>query len=186
MLVLTFIIAGSTDTFFPNASVLISYYFLFAILAIIISKHFKCSKTEHCNQQYKPNLIFTFIPIVLLFVSWALLFFLPQMTSAAQVGYYILKEISNPVGKLLLRILSLLFGHSIKAINADIHTVEHTIPIPEENELTWLSKILQWITIWGGIVLFGLLTIFTIGWLLYSFWKWLSLKTELDIEKKVF
>ena len=105
---------------------------------------------------------------------------------AAQAGYHILKVIANPIGKLLLKILSLLFGFS--NFPADVSSTDPaglSIPIADENELSWLGRILQWIITFGGILLFSILTILTIGWLLYSLWKWLSLKTELDIEKKV-
>lgn len=67
MLVLTFIIAGSTDTFFPNASVLISYYFLFAILAIIISKHLNAQKQ---------NIAISSINLILYSLLFQLYFFL--------------------------------------------------------------------------------------------------------------
>ncbi|HNR64931.1 MAG TPA: DUF4129 domain-containing protein [Atribacterota bacterium] len=187
MLVLTFIIAGSTDIIFPRAGILISYYFLFSMLAIIIAQQSKSSKIEYGNKPGISNLIFTSIPVILLFASWVLLFFLPQMTSAAQAGYYILKVIANPIGKLLLKILSLLFGSS--NLPADVSSTDPaglSIPIADENELSWLGKILQWIITFGGILLFSVLTILTIGWLLYSLWKWLSLKTELDIERKGF
>lgn len=189
MLVLTFIIAGSTDITFPRAGILISYYFLFSMLAIIIAQQSKSSKIEYDNKRGISNLIFTSIPVILLFASWVLLFFLPQMTSAAQAGYHILKVIANPIGKFLLKILSLLFGFSnfpaaVSSTSTDPAAL--SIPIADENELSWLGRILQWIITFGGILLFSILTILTIGWLLYSLWKWLSLKTELDIERKGF
>ena len=185
MLVLTFIIAGSTDIIFPRAGILISYYFLFSMLSIIIAQQSKSSKIEYDNKPGISNLIFTSIPVILLFASWVLLFFLPQMTSAAQAGYYILKVVANPIGKLLLKILSLLFGfNNLPAAVSSTDPAGSSIPIVDENELSWLGKILQWIITFGGILLFSILTILTIGWLLYSFWKWLSSKTELDIEKK--
>ncbi len=159
------------------------------MLAIIIAQQSKSSKIEYDNKRGISNLIFTSIPVILLFASWVLLFFLPQMTSAAQAGYHILKVIANPIGKFLLKILSLLFGFS--NFPADVSSTSTdpavlSIPIADENELSWLGRILQWIIAFGGILLFSMLTILTIGWLLYSLWKWLSLKTELDIERKGF
>ena len=187
MLVLTFIIAGSTDTVFPNASVLISYYFLFSILAIIISKHSNSSKVEYFKKQCNPNLIFTLIPVIVLFISWLLLFLLPQMTSAAHAGYYIMRIISNPIGRFLSKILYFIFGFGTRPINNDpINTADYTMVIPEENGLNWLGNTLHWIITWSGIALFGLLTIIIFGWMFFSFYKWLSLKKELDIEKKGF
>lgn len=187
MLVLAFIITGGTDIVFPRASILIGYYFIFSILAIIIAQHFKSSKRKYYNHPGKGNLIFTSVPIILLFISWMLLFFLPQMTSAAQASYYILKIIANPIGKLLLKILSFFFGFSkLPSTAGPANPLDSTITIPEDSGLSWLGRILQWIITFGGILLLSILTVLAIGWLFYSFWKWLSLKTELDIEKKGF
>ncbi len=187
MLVLTFIIAGSTDIVFPRASILIGYYFLFSMLAIIVVQQSKSSKLKYHNKLHSGNLLFTSIPVILLFTSWILLFFLPQMTSVAQTGYYILKVIANPIGKLLLKILSLLFGfRNLPSEVSSTTPIGSTIPVPEEGELSWLGRILQWIITFVGFLLFGVLTLLLIGWLLYSLWKWLSLKTESDIGKKWF
>ncbi len=187
MLVLTFIISGSTGTPFPNSSVLISYYFLFSMLTMILSQNLRSSKIKSNNQYGKKWILFGLIPILLLLFSWISLFFLPQMTSAAQAGYYLLKVISNPIGNILLKIISFLFGFGYRTVEVSpIHSADPAISLPDSNELSWLDKILQWILIWGGIFLLILLTILVIGWLLFSLWKWFSLKTELDIAKKGF
>ena len=187
MLVLTFIISGSTNTLFPNASILISYYFLFSMLAIILAQNSRSLKTKFDSQFSKTKLIFTFIPVLLLLVSWAFLFFLPQMTSVAQASYNILKVVSNPIGKFLLKILIFLFGFGYHTTDiSPTHSSDSAISLLDGNELSWLGKILQWILTWGGILLLILLTTLAIGWLLFSLWKWFSLKTTLDIEKKGF
>ncbi len=187
LLALTFIISGGTNTIFPNSNLLISYYFLFSMLAIILSQNSKNSKMNYTDRDNKSDFIFTSIPVIFLLVSWVLLFFLPQMTSVAEASYYVLKVVSNPIGRFLLKILSFFFGSG--KLSADVSSnspVSSGMPIPEENQLSWLGRIFQWIITWGGIVLFSFLTILTIGYLLYSLWKWFSLKTELNIEKKGF
>jgi len=187
MLVLTFIISGAMNTLFPNSNVLICYYFLFSMMAIIIAQNLRSSKTNYYKQFKESRWIFTIIPVFLLLFSWVLLFLLPQMTSAAQAGYYILKVISNPIGKLLLKILFFLFGFRSRATEVGyIDLVDSTMPLPESNKLSWWGRMLQWILTWGGISLLILLTILALGWLLYSLWKWLSLKTELNIDRKWF
>ena len=187
MLVVAFIISGSTNTVFPDSNLLISYYFLFSMLAIILSQNSKSTKIGLADNNNKSDLIFTSIPVIFLLVSWVLLFFLPQMTSVAQASYQVIKVVSNPIGKILLKILTFLFGsHRISSDVSSGDSAGSGIPIPDENQLSWLGKILQWIVTWLGILLFSALAILAVGYLFYSLWKWFSLKTELNIERKGF
>ena len=188
MLALTFIITGVTNTIFPYSSVLISYYFLFSILAIIISQNLKSlsfKNMQQLNNGRSDRMAFSFVPVLLLLASWIILFFIPQMTSAAQVGYHVLKIVSKPIGYLLLKILCWMFGFQPRpAIIDSTDSVGMPMPSPESGELSWFGNILEWIFIWGGILLFSLLAILAIGSLLYSLWKWFSLRTDLDLEKR--
>ena len=185
ILVLTFIITGSTNTIFPNSAILISYYFLFSIMAVIISQNLNSLKIQNKQQSNNNRMVFILIPVVLLLLSWVMLFFIPQMTSAAQAGYHILKAVSEPIGSLLLKIISWMFGFKPRPIIMDSTDAVYTaMPTSENGELSWIGKLLEWIFIWGGVLLFSLLAILAIGSLLYSLWKWFSLKTELDLEKK--
>lgn len=187
MLALTFIISEAAGITFPNSNILIYYYFIFGIFAIIQSQNFKNSKIQLKDDQSKTGLIFSVLLLILLLLSWLLLLFLPQMVLAARTGYEILKTIGNPIGNFLLMLLSKLYGLNNQVREIDpTGSIEIEIPSLENKELTWLEKIMQLIVTWAGVFLFAVLTILTIGYLFYLLWTWFTSKTELDIEKKGF
>jgi hypothetical protein len=186
-LIITFIILGSTNISFPRANILIIYYFLFSMLAIALAQNFRSSQTKHSSQISGTGLAVTFTLAVLLIGSWVFLFFLPQLTSAAQTGYQILKIVSRPIGNLLLKILTFLFGFKKPAFEAGpAYSGEAGIPIAENAEPSWWAQLLKWLITWGGLIFLIIFTLLLVGWLLWSLWRWFSTKTELDIEKKGF
>ncbi len=186
-LIFTFIILGSMDLFFPRSGILIIYYFLFSMFTISLAKNVRRSKTKYPYQFSGTSLVLTFILMVLLFGSWVVLFFLPQLTSAAEAGYHVLKIVARPIGNLLLKILFLLFGFGSRTVDVGTtYSGSSDVPLIENSEPSWLAQLLQWIITWGGIILLSLLAIIAIGWLLWSLWKWFSTRTDLDTEKKGF
>jgi hypothetical protein len=188
-LIITFIILGSTNISFPRADILIIYYFLFSMFTIALAQNLRSSPspTKNLKQISETGLVIPFILAVLLIGSWVFLFFLPQLTSAAQTGYQILKIVARPIGNLLLKILTFLFGFHKPAFEAvPDYSGEAGIPMAENAELSWWAQLLQWLITWGGLILLILFALFLTGWLAWSLWKWFSTRTERDTEKKGF
>ena len=187
VLVFVFIILWVTDLSLVRPEFLIIYYFLFSMLAFSIAKNLEGSERTNQNQLTGSSMVFTFILLILIFGSWIFLFFLPQLSSVAQTGYKVLKIISKPLGNLLLKIITFLFGYGNMAPGA-IHPTsgESGIPILENPEPSWWVQILGKIMGWGAIILLGILVIIAIGWLLWSMGKWFALKTEHDTNRKGF
>ena len=117
VLVFAFIILGSMNLSFPHSQVAIIYYFLFSMFTISLAKNSESSKTKYSHQFSGTSLVLTFILAVLLIGSWVVLFFFPQLSSASQVGYHVLKIVSKPLGNLLLKIILFLFGHGRHTAN---------------------------------------------------------------------
>jgi len=188
MLVFTFIILGSLHLSLPFAGLLILYYFLFGMFSISLAKNLRSSKTRHPNQFSGTGMVLTFILAVLLFGSWIVLFFLPQLSLAAQVGSRVLKIVSKPLLNLLLKIILFLFsGYGNRAVNvSSISSGDPGIPLIESSEPTWWTQLLGWMITWGGLILLSLLAMMVICWLIWSLWKWFSTKTEVDTKRKGF
>lgn len=186
MLVFVFIILGAMNLSLPFASLLITYYFLFSMFAIFLAKDSRSVKAGHPNQFSGSGLVLTFILAILLFGSWIVLFFLPQLSSAAQVGSHVLKIVSQPLLNLLLKIILFLFGYGNRTANVS-STSSGDSAIPQiENQPEWRIPLLERIITWGGLILLSLLAIMAIGWLIWSLWKWFSIKTETDSKRKGF
>ena len=187
-LVSAFIILGSMNLSFPRSEVSIIYYFLFSMFAISLAKNLGSSKTKYSHQFSGTSLVLTFILVVLLIGSWVVLFFLPQLYSAAQAGYHVLKIVSKPLGNLLLKIILFLFsGYGKRTANVGTTSSgDAGIPMIESSEPAWWAHLLEWVITWGGIILLSLVVIIASGWLLWSLWKWFSTKTEVDTERKGF
>ncbi|MBE3113503.1 MAG: DUF4129 domain-containing protein, partial [Actinobacteria bacterium] len=187
-LVSAFIILGSMNLSFPHSEVSIIYYFLFSMFAISLAKNLGSSKTKYSHQFTGTSLILTFILAVLLIGSWVVLFFLPQLSQAAQAGYHVLKIVSKPLGNLLLKIILFLFsGYGNRAVNvSSTSSGDSSITMIESSEPSWWAHLLEWVITWGGIILLSLLALIASGWLLWSLWKWFSTKTEVDTKRKGF
>jgi len=187
VLVFAFIILGGMNLSFPRSQVAIIYYFLFSMFTISLAKNLESSKTKYSRQFSGTSLVLTFILAVLLIGSWVVLFFLPQLSSAAQVGYHVLKIVSKPLGNLLLKIILFLFGHGKNTANiGTTSSGDAGIPMIESSEPSWWAQLLAWVVTWGGVILLSLVVVIGIGWLLWSLWKWFSTKTEADIERRGF
>jgi hypothetical protein len=187
VLVFVFIILWVTDLSLVRPEFLIIYYFLFSMLAIAIAKNLEGSEKNNQNQFTGSSMAVTFILLILIFGSWIFLFFLPQLSSVAQTGYKVLKIVSKPLGNLLLKIISFLFGYGNMATEVMPPTSsESGIPILENPEPSWWIQLLGKIMGWGAIILLGILVIIAIGWLLWSLGKWFALKTEHDTKRKGF
>jgi len=186
-LISAFIILGSMNLSFPRSEVSIIYYFLFSMFAISLAKNLGSSKTKYSHQFSGTSLVLTFILAVLLIGSWVVLFFLPQLSQAAQAGYHVLKIVSKPLGNLLLKIISFLFGYGKHRANlGTTSSGDAAIPMIESSEPSWWAHLLEWVITWGGIILLSLVVMIAIGWLLMSLWKWFSTKTEVDNKRKGF
>lgn len=186
VLTFIFIILGSAQITFPNSGTLILYYFLFSMFAISIAKNLESTKKDKSYSFSRNSLIITFIIIVLLFGSWIVFFFLPQMTYMAQAGYEVLKIVGRPLGALFLKIISFLFGFGKSTVNVGptSQTSSQEIPLIENSEPSWLEQLLQWLISCGFIIFLGIVVIIAISWLFWSLWKWFSTKTELNSDKK--
>jgi len=117
-----------------------------------------------------------FVAVVLLASSILLLFFLPGLTAAAQVGYKTLASAGSPLLALLIPLLRFFFGphgsHPAAAVTkaSPLTDLQPIAPSPHGWWMEWLEKILSW-GLWGLLLLLMILAaavaiFYAIQWLL--------------------
>ncbi len=131
------------------------------------------------------GVIASFITVILLGAGGLVLFFLPGLTAAAQMGYRVLKVAGGPLGYLFVTIVRFMFmprsprpdaaAESSKGIDWDLIK-----PGPHSWWVELLEKILGW-GLWG-FVLLALLVVAGIAAFLAL--KWLFSRTSMGAERQ--
>jgi hypothetical protein len=169
-----------------SLSLLFIFPFFFFSLLSIGMVHIEGSATKTFLPGYQgAGVIASFIAVVLLGAGGLVLFFLPGLTAAAQMGYRVLKVAGGPVGYLFVAVVRFMFmprssrpdasAESPGGINWDLIK-----PGPHSWWVELLEKILGW-GLWG-FVLLSLLVVAGIAAFLAL--KWLFSRTRMDGQRQ--
>ncbi len=157
-------------------------FFLFGLLSIGIARMRGRAATKAFLPGFRGiGVILSFFAAVLLGTGGLLLFFLPGLTAAAQVGYRALTAAGRPLVPVLIAILRFIFGpHGNRpaevAMNSSspLADLDKIVPQTPSWWMAWLEKILGW-GLWGLMLL-----VLVVGSavVLYFIVKWLLSRTE--------
>ncbi len=160
-------------------------FFLFGLVAIGMAR-----VEEGASKAFLPGyrglgIILSFVAAVLLGAGALVLFFLPGLTAAAEMGYHVLKVAGRPLGYLFLAVVRFMFmprgsrseasPESSKGIDWDLLK-----PGPHSWWVEFLEKILGW-----GLVGFVLLALLVVaGVAAFYTLKWLLSRTSAGKERQ--
>jgi hypothetical protein len=157
-------------------------FFLFGLLSIGMAR----MRGRNAAKAFLPGfrgvgVILSFFAAVLLGTGGLLLFFLPGLTTAAQMGYRALAAAGRPLVPVLIAILRFIFGpHGNRpaevAMNSSspLADLDRIVPQTHGWWMAWLEKILGW-GLWG-LMLLALVVGSAV--VLYFIVKWLLSRTE--------
>lgn len=155
-------------------------FFAFSVPAFCLTRCAVQGKSDFITGFRGIGVILSFLALFLLLGSGVAALFLPYLTVAAETGVAVLKTVTTPIGEFLLRILMFLFGHrqqiSDPAVSSSSqqHQAQAIADQPMEGWLLLLQKILLFLTIGLGILLFlalCALVVLQLGW-------WLSRRSD--------
>ncbi|MCK9363234.1 MAG: DUF4129 domain-containing protein [Syntrophales bacterium] len=155
-------------------------FFLSGLLALGMARTRNYASKAFLPGYRALGFIASFVVVALLGASVLLLFFIPGLTAAAQLGYNTLAAAGSPLLSLLITILRFLFGPRGSHLAVD---ATKSSPNTASNQLTppvhgWLVELLEKILAWGlwGLLLLTMIIASAIA-LFYAV-KWLLARTE--------
>jgi hypothetical protein len=158
-------------------------FFLFGLLSIGMTKMGGAASKAFLPGYRGIGVILSFVAVVLLGTAGLLLFFLPGLTAAAQLGYRALTAVTKPLVPVLVVFLRFLFGPrgnqpSEVVMKSSSLTDWDKVMTPQTQSwwIEFLEKVLGWGL--GGLMLMSLF--FALAIALFYTLKWLLSRTELS------
>lgn len=155
-------------------------FFLFGLLSIGMARMRGAASKAFLPGYRGIGVIASFVAVVLLGTGGLLLFFLPGLTAAAQMGYRALTVVGRPLVPVLVAVLRFVFGprgnRPAAVATESSHLVDWDKIAPQTHG--WCMEFLEKVLGWGlwGLMLLALLFASAIA--LYYAMKWLLSRTE--------
>lgn len=167
---------GATVMGDPAAHRLVIPFFLFSLLGIGLARNGTVAGRSAGSESSLLGTIVGFFFVVLLFGTGLILFFLPQLTRAAEIGYKGLKIVSAPLAPVLVGIIRFLFDprRFLTGNNGSTHTVTDAGPVaPPDVQTWWIAKIAAWF--FAAVLMLTVVAVLLVClWFLY---RWLLSRT---------
>jgi hypothetical protein len=165
----------------PLSQLLFFPFFVFSLLAIGLVRNQTAAQRDFLPGYRGIGVILSFTVVILLFGTGLVLFFLPYLTLAADMGYDIVKTAAKPLGPVLVSILRFIFMHGANqpepsSGRTDGGAEEFIAPAESSGWMEFLEKILVWI--FGSLL--GLILIIVCGVVLFYLFRWLLSRTSVS------
>jgi len=185
LLVLTkflLLVKGGIQINDPRSALSLFPLFVFSLLAIGLVRTRSDAQTDFLPGYQGIGVILSFTAVILLFGMGLVLFFLPHLTLAAEMGYGILKTVTQPLGPVLAVIVRFLFLHGCSRRPAQgpapLEGSENDLAPPVES--SWWMELLEKILGWGFLGLAGLLVLIMSAFVVVYLLRWLFSRTRAD------
>jgi hypothetical protein len=162
----------------PMSSLLVFPFFVFSLLAIGMVRNQTAASRDFLPGYQGIGVTLSFTVVVFLFCAGLVLFFMPYLTLAAEVGHGILKTATKPLGPILVSVLRFIFMHGVNRPEPSSPPFKEPVgEIVSPVEPSWwmelFEKILGWV--FGGLL--GLIFLMGAGVALFILFRWLLSRT---------
>ena len=106
------LVKGGIDIQDSTPELLLFPFFIFSLLAIGMARNQSSAQRDFLSGYQGIGVIVTFTVVVLAFSGGLVLLFLPYLSTAAEMGYGVLRSAAAPLSPILVAILRFLFMHS--------------------------------------------------------------------------
>jgi hypothetical protein len=164
----------------PISQLLFFPFFIFSLLAIGLVRNQTTAQRDFLPGYRGIGVILSFTVVVVLFGTALVLFFLPYLTLAADVGYGILKTAAKPLGPVFVSILRFIFMHgAIRPENPSPSAKEPIVDLTSPVESSWWMELFERILGWvfGGLL--SLILLIVAGVALFFLFRWLLSRTPI-------
>jgi hypothetical protein len=175
-------VKGGVEIQDPTTHLLLFPFFIFGLTAIGLARNQGSGQRDYLSGYRQTGVILSFTFVVLLFGTGLVLLFLPYLTLAAELGYDVLKTITEPLGPVLVSIVRFIFGNwRNQPINAGGQPGESQgDALPPAESSPW--------TEFFGFVLFGLaglVFLAIVGFALFHLFRWLLSRTSSSKDPRI-
>jgi hypothetical protein len=160
------------------SQLLFCQFLIFGLVGIGLARNRGSAPKEFLPGYQSIGVILSFTAVVLLFGGGAVLFFLPYLKAAANLGYGILNVAARPVGYVLVEVLRFLYaprGNPPKTSSPEVGLGE----LRTSSEGGGLPEIVEKILAWGLGGLLGLAAFGIACLVLFYLLRWLFSRTSL-------
>jgi hypothetical protein len=161
-------------------------FFIFSLLAIGLVRNRSTAPRDFLPGYQGIGVILSFTVVVLLLGTGLVLFFLPYLTWASEVGYAILKTAAKPLGPILVSVIRFLF-----IMSGTIHPEKPSPPtkggigdLVSPSESSWWTELLEKILGWGLGTIFGLTVLIIFSLAIFYLFRWLFSRTPISQRRK--
>ncbi len=152
-------------------------FFLFGLLGIGLARNHGGGERSFVSGYHAVGTIMAFSLVVLAFGTGLILFFLPYLTRAAEIGYAGLKTVSAPLGPILMGILQFLFRpRNFRSGDMGVPPQTRTPDAPV-GEGGWAERVMM-AAAWGLGVLLALVALSILVLSLWYLCRWLMSRTS--------
>lgn len=158
-------------------------FFILGLLAVGLARDRGSAPKEFLPGYQSIGVILSFTAVVLLFGAGVVLFFLPYLKLAAEIGYGVLKVAAKPLGYILLQVLRFLYmprGNQPKQPSPEVGLGD----LKTSSESGWLPEIVEKILGWGLGSLLGLAVLGISCLILFTLFRWLFSRTSIRQKKQ--
>ncbi len=158
-------------------------FFVFSLAAIGLARNRESAPKGFLPGYQSIGVILSFTAGVVLFGGGVVLFFLPYLKVAAEVGYGVLKVAAKPVGYVLLQVLRWMYmprGHAPKAPSPEVGLAD----LKTSSESGGLPEIVEKILAWGFGSLLALAVFGVACLVLFYLLRWLFSRTSIREKRR--
>ena len=188
LLKLLLLVKGGLNLREPFADFLFLPFFVFGMTAIGLAKNQTDVQKDFLSGYKGIGVIVSFTAVVFLFVSGVVLLFLPYLTLAAEMGYGAIKEVTQPVGPIIVTILRFLFryGRKPEEVTSQGSGESDIVITPSAESHSWWIELLEKIALWGMMGFLVLAGLAAVGFGVWFLTRWLFSRTSMDKEREGF
>ena len=172
------LVKGWIDIQDSTPELLLFPFFIFSLLAIGMARNQSNVERDFLSGYQGIGVIVSFIVVVLAFSGGLVLLFLPYLSTAAEMGYGVLKSAAAPLSPILVAILRFLFMHSrSRPETASPSSGSDEAEFVSSTESSWWTELFEKVFSWGFLGLGVLIALIVCGLGMWYLFRWLFSRT---------
>lgn len=172
---LLLLVKGGIEIQDPTTELLLFPFFVFGLTAIGLARNRGSGQKDYLSGYRQIGVILSFTFVVLLFGTGLVLLFLPYLTLAAEIGYGVLKTVTEPLGPIFVSIVRFLFSYRrSRPMNGAVAPGEDKGDVLPPVESTGWTEFLSF----GLLGFMGLVFLALAGFALWHLCRWLLSRTS--------
>ena len=180
------LVKGGIDIQDSTPELLLFPFFIFSLLAIGMARNHSSAQRDFLSGYQGIGVIVTFTVVVLAFSGGLVLLFLPYLSTAAEMGYGVLRSAAAPLSHILVAILRFLFMHSrSRPETASPSSGSDEAEFVSSTESSWWTELFEKIFSWGFLGLGVLIALILCGLGMWYLFKWLFSRTTKSEKRKI-